>query len=568
MQCEATRYHKGQKGPQHYFYQEKEEKSMGEWRRVLGISMAAVMTASLALTGCGSGGTEDTSAESQTQGTETAEEGSSAGETTEAAGTEAAGGAEDPEKPEKITIMANGTIPTKVNNRDAFEARWEELTGIDLEIIQPDHDAYYDVMGQTFASGPDNWPDVILMGGTYYTGYANEGALWDMTEAWENSELKASGRLNDESIIEGVKLNGALYGFPVARGNGCITYVKKAWLDNVGMDVPTNYEEYIAMLDAFTNGDPDGNGVNGDTCGVSAAGLIGVEEPYINYLPEFYQDAYPSFTQDENGVWYDGFLEENFRGALERLRDAYNKGYIDKETLTNGTNDCRNKFYENRFGVFTYWAGTWATNLKVNLEANGLDGELVALPPIEEVGTYIERTTPVWAITNACENPEGVFKYFIESMVDGGDMQELWTYGVEDVYWSTKAGEVCGNTYEEGEFHMLESLEKPGTQYTRNHIDPMLAIFDWEGDPGKASIAPEAMESQQTFNDNCRQMLYVPSTEEMGQYNGDLMTLKKTLVANVVVQGMSIDEAYAEFEAGGGVDWSNAIVESLNAYGE
>ena len=530
--------------------------------------MAAVMTASLALTGCGSGGTEDTSAESQTQGTETAEEGSSAGETTEAAGTEAAGGAEDPEKPEKITIMANGTIPTKVNNRDAFEARWEELTGIDLEIIQPDHDAYYDVMGQTFASGPDNWPDVILMGGTYYTGYANEGALWDMTEAWENSELKASGRLNDESIIEGVKLNGALYGFPVARGNGCITYVKKAWLDNVGMDVPTNYEEYIAMLDAFTNGDPDGNGVNGDTCGVSAAGLIGVEEPYINYLPEFYQDAYPSFTQDENGVWYDGFLEENFRGALERLRDAYNKGYIDKETLTNGTNDCRNKFYEDRFGVFTYWAGTWATNLKVNLVANGLDGELVALPPIEEVGTYIERTTPVWAITNACENPEGVFKYFIESMVDGGDMQELWTYGVEDVYWSTKAGEVCGNTYEEGEFHMLESLEKPGTQYTRNHIDPMLAIFDWEGDPGKASIAPEAMESQQTFNDNCRQMLYVPSTEVMGQYNGDLMTLKKTLVANVVVQGMSIDEAYAEFEAGGGVDWSNAIVESLNAYGE
>ncbi len=32
-----------------------------------------------------------------------------------------------------------------------------------------------------------------------------------------------------------------------------------------------------------------------------------------------------------------------------------------------------------------------------------------------------------------CENPEGVFKYFIESMLDGGDMQMLWSYGVEDV---------------------------------------------------------------------------------------------------------------------------------------
>lgn len=56
--------------------------------------------------------------------------------------------------------------------------------------------------------------------------------------------------------------------------NGCVTYVKKAWLDNCGLDVPTNYDEYLAMLEAFTTGDPDGNGVNGDTYGVSA-GFIG-----------------------------------------------------------------------------------------------------------------------------------------------------------------------------------------------------------------------------------------------------------------------------------------------------
>lgn len=80
----------------------------------------------------------------------------------------------------------------------------------------------------------------------------------------------------------------------------------------------------------------------------------------------------------------DGFTEDSMKAAIERLRDVYSKGYIDKETLTNGTKDCRNKFYEDKFGVFTYWAGTWNTNLKTNLEANGLDGELVALPPIAE----------------------------------------------------------------------------------------------------------------------------------------------------------------------------------------
>lgn len=118
--------------------------------------------------------------------------------------------------------------------------------------------------------------------------------------------------------------------------------------------------------------------VDGDTYGVSSAGLIGTEAPYTNYLPEFYQDAYPSFYKNDEGVWVDGFTEDSMKDALERLKSAYEAGYIDKESLTNATSDCRTKFYEDKFGVFTYWAGTWATNLKTNLEANGLDSELVA----------------------------------------------------------------------------------------------------------------------------------------------------------------------------------------------
>ena len=275
-----------------------------------------------------------------------------------------------------------------------------------------------------------------------------------MTEAYDNSELKE--RITDQSVIDGLKIDGSLYGISPARGNGCITYVKKAWLDNCGLEVPTTYDEYLAMLEAFTTGDPDGNGVDGDTYGVSSAGLIGTEAPYTNYLPEFYQDAYPSFYKNDEGVWVDGFTEDSMKAALERLKSAYEAGYIDKESLTNATSDCRTKFYEDKFGVFTYWAGTWATNLKTNLEANGLDSELVAIPPIEELGVYTERVAPAWCITEACSNPEGVYKYFIESMLDGGDMQFLWTYGVEGVHWSTAAEEVCGVKYEEGQFHMLE----------------------------------------------------------------------------------------------------------------
>ena len=531
--------------------------------RLFAAALATLMAASVVLGGCG--GSSSSSSSSGDTGS-----GNAASSDTGAAsgGGEAAASDDGIEKPETITIMVDGTVTTQENNQQAFIDKFKELTGIQLIINQPDHDAYYDNVGQTFASGPDNWPDVIILSSTYYAGYAGEGALWDMTDAYENSELK--GRINEsgQSVIDGLRIDGHLYGFPSGRGNGCVTYVKKKWLDNVGMEAPTNYDEYIKMLDAFTTGDPDGNGVDGDTYGVSAAGIIAAETPYINYLPEFYQDAFPSFVKGDDGVWYDGFTEQSFKDALNRLREAYAAGYIDKETLTNGTNDCRNKFYEDKFGVFTYWAGTWDSNLKNNLEANGLDGELVPLKPLAEVadvGGYIERTPPVWAITEACENPEGVFKYFIETMHDGGEIQTLWSYGVEDVHWSRKAEEVCGNTYAEGEFHFAESLEKPGTQYTKQHMDSMLALVPIVDDIGANGHAPEAVESQEIFNNNCRQAQLVPSTDEMAQYNGDLTTLKNSIVADVVVQGVSIDEAYQRFETEHGAEWSKMIVDSLNA---
>ncbi len=476
--------------------------------------------------------------------------------------------AEEVAKPEKITILADTTIFSANNGRDEMEARWEELTGIELEIIQPDHDAYYDVMQQHIASG--EWPDVMILSSTYYSSYAAEGVLWDMTEAWENSETKASGRFSGDVVFDGLKIDGSLYGFSATRGNGCVTYVKQAWLDAVDMTAPTNFEEYVAMLDAFTKNDPDGDGV-ADTFGVSAAGFIGAEAPFVNYLPEFYQDAYPFFVAQEDGTWVDGFTQPNMEAALARLSDAYAAGYIDPTTLTNGTGDCRNKFYDDGFGAFTYWAGTWATNLKTNLEANELPGDLVALAPIAEVGAYYDRVPPVWAITSQCENPEGVFKYFIDTMLDGNEMQMLWTYGVEDVHYSFKAETILEKEYAEGQFHMLENLEKEGTAYTKHHIDPMLSLATFaEGvyDPKADSVKPEAAAAAQLFNESSKLATIVPTTEDMTMYNGDLTTLKNELVAKVTMGEMTYADAMAKFEADGGKAWSDAIVASLNALAE
>lgn len=528
-------------------------------KKLVSLFLATAMVAAMA--GCGN---TDTPASSSSSSADSSEAGSDTG--TESSETPVAA---EVEKPESITIMIDGTVPTKENYGEDLWAKFTELTGIEVKVTQPDHDAYYDVLGQTIASG--EWPDVVILSSTYYTGYASEGVLWDMSDAYAASDLKTrhDAKAGSSTVVDSLRIDGKLYGMPATHGNGTITYVKKAWLDNVGItSVPTNYEEYLAMLEAFTTGDPDGDGVNGNTFAVSAPGFIGSEAPFTNYLPEIYQDAYPTFIQDENGVWYDGFDTDSMKAAMQRLADAYAAGYIDPTTLTNGTSDCRNKFYSDEFGVFTYWAGTWNQNLKTNLEANGLDGELVALPPIAEVGAYVDRITPAWCITSACKNPEGVFKYFIEAMQDGGDVQFLFTYGVEGKHWSTAAetlwadDEAKAKTYAEGEFHFLPNAEKPTTAYTKAHIDPMLALVELEAPAN--SVTEAARASQELFNANCKAAFIVPTTEAMSEFNGDLTTLKNELIAKVAMGELTVDEAYAKYEADGGKAWSDAIVESLN----
>jgi len=464
----------------------------------------------------------------------------------------------------KIVMFVDNTILNENNGRDAIEARWEELhPGFDLEIVQPDHSAYYDVLQQRMASG--DLPDVLLLSSTYYADYASAGLLWDMTEAWENSQTKNSGRFIGDSVFEGLKIDGKLYGFAPTRGNGCITYVKQAWLDACGLEAPTTYDEYIAMCKAFVE--------KFGTYAVSAAGFVGNEAPFINYLPEFYQDAYPFFVQQEDGTWVDGFTQDNMKAALQRIQDAVAAGIIDKETLTNKTSDARAKFADDKFGVFTYWAGTWATNLKNLLEAKDKDGTLVPLKPLEGNPPYYDRVPPVWCITTKCANPQAVFDAFIDSMLDGGDTQMLWTYGVEGVHWSKAAGTVLAGTekeatYEEGQFHMLENMESAGTLYTKNHIDPMLALATFaEGyyDPKEDSVKPEAKAASELFNANSRLASIVPATPEMSEMNGDLTQIKNEIIANIAIGKYSVEEGMQVFADEGGLEMSEAIVESLNA---
>ncbi len=470
----------------------------------------------------------------------------------------------------ELNIMVNGTFNLDLGQgTEEFIEQWQTAVSeklghdIKLNITKIDHSGYTDAVGRAFAGGSSY--DVMIMSADMFKQYAPTGILWDMADAYDNAEFQS--RMQMSAINEQLKDdNGALYGFAPAYGNGCVTYIKQAWLDAVNVDVNsvTDWASYYDMLLKFHNEDPDGNGTAGDTYGVIAAGYMGNEAPWINYMPEFWQDAYPAFLQDENGVWYDGFTTDASKEALKRLAQGHADGAIDPETLTASTKIAREKWFSNdqkgSSGAFTYWAGNWYQTLTNNLVKNDVNADLVQLAPIKEItgsiGGYLNREAPVWVIVDDQDGDnsreQAVFDAFIDTMLDGDAVQTLWTYGPKGVTWSVDADEgfttnpgtdkekVYG-PYEAGTFHMLPSPGDANTVYGKNAIDPALVVSPLTN--GYVDVTELAQKGNKFFTENCVDAPQSPASDTYTEKAGDLYTAKLEVISAVVINGQDVETA-------------------------
>ena len=102
-------------------------------------------------------------------------------------------------------------------------------------------------------------------------------------------------------------------------------FIRTDWLDNLGLEVPTTWEELYNVAHAFTYDDPDGNGVN-DTFGLTGAGM--------GTLRYFFSSTGVSniyWNRDEEGNWSFGPMDDKNIEILEWLRKMYEDGSIDPD---------------------------------------------------------------------------------------------------------------------------------------------------------------------------------------------------------------------------------------------
>ncbi len=424
------------------------------------------------------------------------------------------------EKPKKIVAILDDILKPE-DGQDQFFKEYEKQTGIKLEVTQPPHQQYYEKLKLAFATG--DIPDIVEISAPDYVNYAQQGAFVPL-----DNYIKKSGVLKkgDPKYLYSGKVNGKTYGFPVDNGGGCVTYIRKDWLDKLGLKVPTNWDEMVEVMKAFTFKDPDGNGKN-DTVGYTAPGVNG-----DLYLRDVLQNAVLDFTV-KGGKWVDGMAQPEFKKAMERFKRGYAEGIIDKEIFTNNTSTCRDKFYAGRVGIFTYWSGTRAIEMEERVQQgpSGKSARVIPIPAIKG-SHYVNRVPVFHAITVKSKNPEGVFKYFIEYAHDGGVGQLLFSRGVEGVHWVKK-----GNDYQ-----ILPSKANPGQLFTKSYIHPVQEITPGN-DPFK--IDPRITNSIKVFQAGSVMQKLAPASPTLLRVGADLDALRQEVISKILIGEYSVNDGMA-----------------------
>jgi putative aldouronate transport system substrate-binding protein len=424
-------------------------------------------------------------------------------------------------KPEKIRFMSNMGFSDK-EDQDAWASEFKKLTGIEMELMMPPTNQYSEKLDLSFASG--DAPDVAIMGQDVITKYATQGGLYDVSKLVEESSIMKG---LDSKIIDSSRLNGKLYALPYEDGGGAVTYMRKDWLDKLGKKLPTTYDEFYDVLKSFkTLGD--------DVIPFTAPGLTDSK-----YIRQFYQSAVPDFKQ-QNGKWVDGFQEPDMAAALSRMRQAYQDGVMDKEIVTNKTTTCRDKWTSGRAGVFAYWAGDWATTLANGVKSGpaGNKAELVIAPAIKDA-KYEIRVRGVMAITSKSQNPEGVFKYFVEYMNDGKEGSMLFRHGVENKHYEKKSS---------GEIVPMTMKNASNQVYTKAFVSPSFALNPITISGYSHNMDEKMTSSAKMLKDNGEIQVILPVSKTLNKINADLVALRQQTVSKAVLGQMSVQEALENYK--------------------
>ena len=280
------------------------------------------------------------------------------------------------------------------------------------------------------------------------TPYINADVMPNLTKILEeHPEIRSAITMSD----------GKIYGLPAAEQMGTagigleedysiytvpqFGMINKAWLDELGLSVPTTLEELHTALVAFKENDMSatyyGN-APGSTIPMSTGfdqWCWGQNVFYAGFgFTNWPNDICNDLILNEDGTVEFVSVRDGYRDAVTYFHDWYAEGLMDIEMFSQSTSQLIAKCSQGQVGVATWWY--------IEEVMGDKSSDYVFLPILEGPdGTYNVTVRTGGAvnsgnlnITSACGNPEALLKFY-DQWYDGEIVMQL-QYGPIGTYFT------------------------------------------------------------------------------------------------------------------------------------
>ena len=264
----------------------------------------------------------------------------------------------------------------------------------------------------------NDMPNIMWWWGmeTEYNKWVQAGLLQDVSGYMEKytNIRDYYNEMDPKTLFYAAESDGAIYRIPgdVAEPSCECLWIRQDWLDHLNLAVPTTIDELEAVMRAFTEDDPDGNGRR-DTYGLGGDGYD--FRSFWPWIQSYDQTHYDRFCVTDDGVVTYGPANENTKKWVGEVAELYAKGYI-TPNITQDTNRDE-EMANGGFGVTYSWCAWRNPDAAPMLAfyASHPDAQWVPIDMVRgENGIPQEdpATSAAWAyfaITKTAQDPERLF---------------------------------------------------------------------------------------------------------------------------------------------------------------
>lgn len=276
-----------------------------------------------------------------------------------------------------------------------------------------------------------NMPDMFRPENGIEADLAREGALLDLTDLLPEKAPKLWATIPQE-VWDVVRANdptgqGRIWYIPqvlsYARMSGLI---RQDWLDKLNLEMPTTQEEFVNVLRAFRDQDPNGNGLADE---IPTGGRA--EARWMDHLFSMYGiamwEGFPQWDIYDGELTYSA-VTTNMRDALAWIRDLYAEGLLDPETLLNDKAAWDGKIDADKVGVYYHWPEVSYNHAIAIENVTGEKAHIASLPPISAEGYEAFYTQMQFS------NVQYVVAYTDDQAKIDAVMKVLDAYGNQDLW--------------------------------------------------------------------------------------------------------------------------------------